>query len=125
MSLQRRGEEVVYEGSARFSQAGQWRVAVTNGLVPDDVRVLTLDVQEPAAERRDPRANPQALQYLATATGGAFTEDPAAFVAMLPDLRRERMRTQQQAQWDRWWVLLFIVGLLSVDWAIRRNGRLP
>jgi len=46
-------------------------------------------------------------------------------VRTLQDRRRERvLEREERSQWDKWWVLLLIVGLLGVEWALRKRWQM-
>ena len=116
--------------SARLAApaAGTWDVELAAG--PDLKAVETSDllVVASGAERRDLRADRQALNDWANAAGGSVTihDDVADLLAHLPkDLRHAEQHTAMYGLWDTWWALLLIVCLFSLDWAIRRSHRLP
>lgn len=75
------------------------------------------------AEMADPRRDDRALARVAAAGGGRLIE--ADEIALLPAwLRAARPADAPLAQRDLWhtpWVLLFIVGVLCAEWALRRR----
>ncbi|GDY12288.1 membrane protein [Planctomycetota bacterium] len=106
--------------------AGGWRLEIAAGLDTKTVDAGSLQVLPSQAELRDPRADRPALDGLARAAGGRVFTDPAALLAALPaDPRHEHRTTTVLGLWDTWWALAALVGLLAVDWAIRRANRLP
>jgi hypothetical protein len=104
---------------------GAWTVSISDGLRSTEVAPTELQVDAPAAEARDPRADRPAAEALAQATGGRVFTDPQALVDALPELDRSEERRVRTPLWDQGWILLLIVALLAADWAIRRAHRLP
>ncbi|MDJ0976390.1 MAG: hypothetical protein QNJ98_18160 [Planctomycetota bacterium] len=46
-------------------------------------------------------------------------------VGQMQDRRRERiLEREDRSQWDKWWVLLLIVGLLGLEWALRKRWQM-
>jgi len=115
--------------SARLAApaAGTWEVELAAG--PDLKAVETSDllVVPSGAERRDLRADRQALSDWATAAGGTVTihDDVADLVAHLPkDLRHAEQHTAVHGLWDTWWAFALILTLFAIDWSLRRANRL-
>ena len=115
--------------SARLAApaAGTWEVELAAG--PDLKAVETSDllVVPSGAERRDLRADRQALSDWATAAGGTVTihDDVADLVAHLPkDLRHAEQHTAIHGLWDTWWAFALITALFAIDWSLRRSNRL-
>ena len=107
-------------------EPGAWIATVTSGIDPRTVDRADLQVLAPGAELRDPRADLPAITAFAEAVGGqVFTDVPALLAALPRDLRQAESVVQRQGWWDTPWALLLITLLLSVDWGIRRWGRLP
>lgn len=106
--------------------AGNWRLRVVDGAEERLVDAGELEVQPPSSELRDPRADPEALDALARATGGRIYRDAAALVADLPDLARDRVETlPPRGLWDTPWALMVLLLLLTIEWSLRRWHRLP
>ncbi len=106
--------------------AGTWELAIAAG--PDLATVETGDllVVPASAERRDPRADRDALAAWASSLGGSVHDNAADLVAHLAtDLRHSESHTAVSGLWDTGWALALIVTLLAIDWALRRLNRLP
>ena len=105
---------------------GTWAVTVAAGLESDAAAPADLVVTPPQAERRDLRADREALAALATATNGHLADSVADLLADLPpDLRRTTLRERTESLWDGWWFLLAATLLFGLDWALRRWNRMP
>lgn len=140
--LRREPDDLGFSASLPAPQPGRWQVAPSGATNLPGAAVPTIDlvVLEPADEQRDPRRDLVALTELADGTGGETVAWPAIFadpdqaadynpavdlVSRLPATSRSRRDATVTALWDRWWVLAVIVGLLAIDWSIRRASRLP
>jgi hypothetical protein len=71
----------------------------------------------------DPRLNEAALRRLAAGTGGEYVAaaDASRIGTLLRRARAAAPRREVRDLWDNAWALLFIVGLLSAEWALRRQ----
>jgi hypothetical protein len=66
--------------------------------------------------------NAALLQLLAEQSDGRFL-DPSEVSRVLSDLKittREEERVEYQSLWHSWWVIACLMGLLSVEWIIRK-----
>jgi hypothetical protein len=64
------------------------------------------------------------MQQLAAVSGGAVVD--ARDVARLPDVVRrweisQQLAHRQETVWDQWWLLAAMLGLLGVEWWLRRK----
>jgi hypothetical protein len=101
-------------------------MAVNAGIDARKVDPGELRVLEPADEMRDPRLDRPALEAFAATTGGTLYSDVPTLIRALPkDLRRSESLTVHAGLWDTWWMLLLLVGLLAIEWSLRRLARLP
>jgi hypothetical protein len=118
-----------YWADFRAAVPGTYRVLVRPQ--PDDEKqnlTAKIDVVLPNLESDNPRQNAKLLTDLARETGGKYLpleKAAAELSALLPD-RGERFAVDEQlrALWDREWVLYLLVGLLGVEWVIRKLLRL-
>ena len=112
-----------FVGNFRVSLPGTYRLEIP---VPEsqDRDVRKIDVLLSNLESTDPRQNAQLLRELVRDTGGAYLTLEEA-VGQLPQrlpnrgetyLVDERLRTL----WDRQWVMYLLVGLLSLEWLMRK-----
>jgi hypothetical protein len=112
-----------YIGDLRVSQPGRYRLELA---VPDSTERVTaeLNVQLSQLEAASLVQDVQTLTTLVAGTGGAYlplTEAALKLPALLPDRSEITIIDEQiQEQWDRWWVLLLLAGLLSVEWLSRK-----
>lgn len=112
-----------FVGQVRPSQAGRYQVE----LVPPDATapvVGELRVELPQAEAAKLEQDATALARLVEETGGAYLT-PSEAAAAIPDLlpaagQSVMIDRQLRDLWDRWWVLAALVGLLGLEWLIRK-----
>lgn len=75
-------------------------------------------------ELSDASVRPQLLSEIARLTGGKALRLSSASLSDLPLLEPpvvEVGRSQDQPLWDRWYYLVLMVGLLGLEWALRRR----
>lgn len=111
----------------RPTRPGLYRVSVP---VPEssDVLQATLDVVLPNLESQNATQNVELLTSLASNTDSRFLdvfELSQQLPALLPD-RSEPVIIDEQLRtlWDRSWLMYALIGLLSLEWALRRVVRL-
>lgn len=126
------GEQATYSATIPAPAQGTWLVEALD--LPDGCQTGELVVLASETEARDPRLDADALKDLTAGSGGRTvlvgpgTEAAAAIqelVAALPDLARERQRTERRSLWDSWWLLALLGFLFATEWALRRWHRLP
>lgn len=112
-----------YTGDFRASLPGVYKLELD---VPESQDQITeeITVSLPKLEDENIRQNSRLLTDLAAETGGSYLtidEAGAKLAGLLPSkgepfLVDERLRTL----WDRQWVMYLLVGLLSLEWLIRK-----
>jgi hypothetical protein len=107
--------------------AGTWTGVVTDALLEGKGVTATTEVVMPDDELRHPEADHPALTALAQETGGTVLGEDS--INKLPSvLPRREVRTlsiaRQETLWDRPGVLGLLIGLLTVEWVLRRVIRL-
>jgi len=117
-----RGESFVAEAGP-FAP-GTYRVALRNNVGKPAELAQDLEVVSASVEKRELSADPDTMQKLAEISGGAVVK--ADDVAHMPDVvkRWEAARQighRQQPVWDRWWWMVGMLGLLGVEWWLRRR----
>lgn len=116
----------VYAADLHPNSAGTFTVRATarlNGATLGDDRQLL--VSEAAdVEMSEIRAQPELMSALAHDSGGKFSTVtdanspiPTSLLASIPPATVEYRRTPM---WDKWPWLLLILGLLSLEWSLRR-----
>ncbi len=119
-----------YEGAFVADRVGthELEIVLRDDRVAAPARVTcAVTVEAPRLEFADPRLNKALLAEIAARTGGRYVEldtiDKA--VAALP--RRTEtvvVRDRPRALWDTSRLLVLLVGLLAVEWAVRKRFRL-
>jgi uncharacterized membrane protein len=116
----------VYRGSLQVDRPGTY----TAWIEADGVRLSTteFEVLLPSRENADPTPDPEALELLASRTGGR-----ALTLAELGQLagefrggeeHREPISSSLEDVWDRWTTLCLALGLLSLEWILRKRVEL-
>jgi hypothetical protein len=79
-------------------------------------------------EFRQPSLDRESLKTLsAQSAGGKFLniDEADELVSLLPSKTTTLVLTGQPIRlWDRWWTFAILVGLLGVEWAVRKQARL-
>jgi hypothetical protein len=97
--------------------------ATRNGqqLGQDQQLLVSEDVDREMAEVR---AQPDLMARLATLSGGqsftAASEGSKSFGAAFANKPEATVEYRRQPLWDKAWVLATVLGLLAVEWAVRR-----
>jgi hypothetical protein len=116
---------------ATFFPPGKGTVEFSMRLPDDDpgAKPATkgVTVALPALEYADPRLDEELLASIASATSGALVA-PAEVSALA-----ERIESKEETLvvagspillWDRWATILFVCGLLGIEWTIRKRSRM-
>lgn len=79
------------------------------------------------AELADLTPDSQLLAEWAASSGGAVVslEQINTVPRLLDELRRQRPAVRQRTLWDSGWLFVFVVGVLSAEWALRKRMGLP
>ena len=116
-----------YEGRFVPDRVGVYRVSVrlTDGPPGEQDEIIKdIRISRPNLEMLRPQADRQALVTLAEqSAGGRYFEVDAAMELppLIPDLHEEiSIRSRPTSLWDNGYMLTLLVGLLAVEWAIRK-----
>jgi uncharacterized membrane protein len=119
-----RGLTVQPSGSDAVMHAAQLRVVAAGS--GKEVARTDVDIQllEDSVEFLDPRPAWENLETLATLSGGRMLRGSAELAELLRDLQRSEgeVLVHQTPLWDRWWLWLFLLGILTVEWSLRRRA---
>ncbi|RME41215.1 MAG: VWA domain-containing protein, partial [Planctomycetota bacterium] len=120
-----------YEGRFVPDRTGDYLISI---LVPDPTTneaveiTREIHVRRPNIEILNPQMNRTGLTRLAQqSAGGEYLEvDQADQLAeKIPDLHEEvPIRSRPTSLWDRGWVLALLLGLLTLEWGVRKWCRL-
>lgn len=134
--VDRAAEEIVahkqdlgsYQRTLRADVPGTWRLWLEDPAQSGKkLSQRTIDVQVPMLEFVNPALDRPRLESIASASGGkcvGLHELPALLSGLSGESRRVPVRTERKDLWDRGWVLLTVVGLLAVEWALRKKFNL-
>ncbi len=116
----------VYRGGLQVDRPGLYRAWIE--LDGKRVTATEFEVRLPSRENADPAPDPAALALLASRTGGKTL--PLANLGGLADEfpggeeLREPVSSSLEDAWDNWTTLLVALGLLSVEWVLRKRVEL-
>ncbi len=107
---------------------GRYQIRVAGTPETDATTNAAFDVRSLSEEQLDLKARPDLMERIAKESGGAVLEGsrPGDLVAQFERHREQSRpaRVQRLTAWDRWWVLLAVVGLWGSTWLLRRRGGL-
>jgi hypothetical protein len=117
-----RNRPAEYFGGFHVSLPGRYRIQLN---VPDSTDQATddIDVTVPQREFASLQQDVPALKTLVDGTGGQYLpiSDAAQIPSLLPDAGQEFIIDQRIKElWDRDWMLWLLVGLLSLEWLLRK-----
>jgi hypothetical protein len=111
-----------------LSEPGLYRIEASMPGATEVEASATLEVRPPASEREEVSADPAFLARLAEQSGGRIVKPEE-----IEDVVRQLAPTATPADtgtatwdpwWDRAWLLLALVGMLSGEWVVRRRNGL-
>ena len=124
------GRPGLFRGTFQAARPGRYRAWIE----VDGRRATTAEfaVVLPSRETADPRPDPAALAALARLSGDASRPlhevdgllDPAAGAFPGGEERREPLSSELEDAWDRVGTLLLALGVLSVEWILRKRYEL-
>jgi hypothetical protein len=107
---------------------GRYQIRVAGTQETDAATNAAFDVRSLSEEQLDLKARPDLMARIAQESGGAVLEgaSPGEMLAQFTKHREQSRpaRVQRLTAWDRWWVLLAVVGLWGSTWLLRRRGGL-
>jgi len=125
------GEPGVFRTSFVATVPGHHEAYLAEGNVQEGRRLASADfeVEIPSREMVDPVLDEPTLKAIAGQTGGRYLP-----LAQAGEIRRRfegsgELRTPVSSEirdlWDNGWVLALVVGLLAVEWIVRKRVQLP
>jgi hypothetical protein len=117
-----RNRATEYFGNFRVSMPGRYRIELN---VPDtnDKATGEIDVLVPQREFASLTQDVTALKTLVDGTGGGYftPSEVTRLPALIPSAAKEFVIDQRIKElWDRPWMLWLLVGLLSLEWLLRK-----
>lgn len=114
-----------FEGQFVPDRSGAYHLSVTLADTDDPVDITReIRVSRPNIEILNPQMDRAKLVLLsAKSAGGRYFEvdEMEQLAAGIPDLHEEVLiRSRPVTLWDRWTTLVWLVGLLSVEWGVRK-----
>ncbi len=120
------GRPGIFRGTFEADRPGLYRIWIEEGgkrLVTSEFEVVL-----PSRENANPSPDPQAMAAVASVSGGRAVSvtDVAALLVEFPgdEERREPISSQLLDAWDHWGTLLLALGLLSIEWILRKRYEL-
>jgi len=121
-----------FRGKTGPLATGSYEVRVdAHGLVPQTGDLHAEFYVQPrggdaARELADLNCNEELLQQMARASGGEFyrEEDARKLVEKLEPMSKGRIEESETILWQSWWWFVPIVGLLTIEWILRKRSGL-
>lgn len=113
----------VYEGVFGDTEDGTYRVRLTSPMV-EGIEPIEFTVVPPPGELDRVRMNEPELKLVAETTRGAYysLSEADALFGKLPPGRRVALHTDPPIElWNRWPVIVLLVGLLATEWVLRKR----
>ncbi|MBI5764476.1 MAG: VWA domain-containing protein [Planctomycetes bacterium] len=120
--------EGYYEGRFTAERTGATRLTVRlPGSGPETLGTRDIAVMQPDLEMRNTAMNRDVLRQFAQAVAGAYFDIDEA--SRLPELIPDRSRTyvtreRPRPLWDNYYVLSVLVAFLTLEWILRKKGKL-
>jgi hypothetical protein len=117
-----RGESFVAEAGP-FAP-GTYRIILRNNVGKPTELAQDVEVVSASLEKRELSADPDTMRKLAEISGGAVVKQDE--VARMSEVVRRweaarQIGHRQQSIWDRWWWMAGMLGLLGLEWWLRRR----
>ena len=105
---------------------GRYTLAAKPGVLPGAVKPVEMDVAASMREFATLTADPAALARLVAGTGGAVIAptNQRALAQLIPDRSVEAVIRQSRQIWNKPWALALLIGLLTVEWILRKRAGL-
>jgi len=117
------GRPGIFRGTFQADRPGVYRAWIEKS--GERVATTEVEVVLPSRENADPSPDPETLRAVASLTGGVsapITDVPALLVEFPGgEERREPISSQLEDAWDRLATLLLALGLLSLEWILRKR----
>jgi hypothetical protein len=120
------GARAVYQANWRSDQPGRFVLRVSEPLLDALEMQAPAEVRDPAQELSRAATDHDRLIQLAKGTGGAMIElnNLAQLQTLVPDRSRELTSETRQPLTNTLIALLVLLGLLTLEWALRRGLKL-
>ncbi|MCO6044866.1 VWA domain-containing protein [Aeoliella sp. ICT_H6.2] len=107
---------------------GRYQAKVVGSPGDESGATTAFDVKGNLSERLSIAARPDMMRMIAQGSGGEVIEpgDRAALAAKLQQQLEDNFptRVERVPAWDRWWVLVCVLGVWAVSWGFRRRAGL-
>ncbi|HVY61081.1 MAG TPA: VWA domain-containing protein [Planctomycetota bacterium] len=122
-----------YEGSRLATKVGTYKLWIASGPNPEhpdageELATRVFQVQVPVLEKSDPKMDEELLKKMAQSTGGQhFRLGEIDRLPKAVGTIREvsEVRVSEREMWDRWWVLCGLVGVLAMEWLLRKAWKM-
>jgi hypothetical protein len=103
---------------------GTYAVKLTNNVGIPETVTTSVDVVSGSIEQRQLSADPQLMQQLAEVSQGRVLDpdDITHFASMYRGWQAEHQLSEnKRSLWDRWWLLTIALGMVAVEWFVRRQ----
>jgi len=117
----------IFRGKTAPLEPGNYEVAVETAAIPDNqLKARTTFKVEPrdTGELTQLNINEDLLRQVAAASGGRYVreENIDRVLDLLAPMTQGRVVESDTVLWQSWWWFLPIVGLLTVEWLLRKRA---
>ncbi|QDU11784.1 hypothetical protein [Gimesia aquarii] len=128
--IRQKNQPLIHEANIPSLPAGEYELKlITSTEVAQGKEITTpLFVHEiKTIELGNLTSNPQLLTEIAESSGGQLLTPQTMdqLLELLPSLSQETTNQDEISLWDHWFILVLIMGILTVEWAIRKLNGLP
>lgn len=128
--IRQKNQPLIHEANIPPLPAGEYELKlITSPEVAKGKEITTpLFVHEiKTIELGNLTSNPQLLTEIAESSGGQLLTPQTMdqLLELLPSLSQETTNQDEISLWDHWFILVLIMGILTVEWAIRKLNGLP
>ncbi len=109
--------------SGTASQALRFELTAYEDFTQVDSSSLDIQILHDPFEQQNPFPDHELLTDVATAAGGKVLQSSKQLASLISDLPTIQANSEfrRQPAWSRWWLMITLLGLLTVEWFFRRS----
>ncbi len=113
--------DALESGSA--SQALRFELTAYEDYTQVDSSSLDIQILHDPFEQQNPFPDHDLLNDVAAAAGGKVLSSPKELASIISDLPMPEAASEfrRQPAWSQWWLMMTLLGLLTVEWFLRRS----
>lgn len=113
--------DALESGSA--SQALRFELTAYEDFTQVDSSSLDIQILHDPFEQQNPFPDHDLLKDVATSAGGKVLNSSSELASLISDLPIPEAKSEfrRQPAWSQWWLMMTLLGLLTVEWFLRRS----